>query len=121
MYAIRDNMMIETAQRLGVDVDLLRDARNRKIQELLCLAYRIKGNSADIRKSPALEIVEELKKAGIKNFVSYDPFVNVSAVNQVGSIEKAMDGTDCAIIATDHAIFGRCKYISLQYLGTSRV
>ncbi len=50
-----------------------------------------------------------LRKAGIKNFVTYDPFAKVNSVNQV-SMKNAMSGTDCAIIATDHTIFVALKW-----------
>lgn len=128
-----DYMLIETAEKLGVDVPLLRDTRslnefmpkytvNKMISALAekdkdpadskiaVLGLSYKGNSADIRNSPALEVVEEIKRAGIKNFVTYDPFVNVNGVNQIGSIENAIDGADCAIIATDHTAFGALKW-----------
>lgn len=128
-----DYMLIETAEELGVDADLLHSTRDlnesmpkftvdkmiNALKEkgkdpgssrIAVLGLSYKGNSADLRNSPALEVVEELRKAGIKNFVTYDPFAKVSAVNQVTSLDDAISGTDCAVIATDHTIFGTLKW-----------
>lgn len=128
-----DYMLIETAEKLGVDVDLLNNTRcinesmpkftvdkminalkekgkDPEDSRIAVLGLSYKGNSADMRNSPALEVVQEIKKAGITNFVTYDPFVEVGAVNQVISLDYAMSGTDCAIIATDHTIFRTLKW-----------
>lgn len=128
-----DYMMIETSERLGVDAGLLHNTRSLnesmpkftvdkmlgalkekgkdpKDSKIVVLGLSYKGNSADIRNSPALEVVNELKKAGIETFVSYDPFVKVKGVNQVESIEEVMNAFGCAIIATDHTIFGTLKW-----------
>ena len=128
-----DYMMIETAEKHGIDVGLLRDTRiineympkftvdkmigalkeNAKEiskSRIAVLGLSYKGNSADIRNSPALEVIRELREAGITNFVSYDPFVKLNGVNQVGSLENVMNGTDCVIIATDHTDFTTLTY-----------
>lgn len=58
------------------------------------------------------EAAEQVRNNGaeIEDFVSYDPFVKVDGVNQVESLKKLMDGADCAIIATDHAIFSAMDF-----------
>lgn len=64
---------------------------------LLGLAY--KKNVADLRESPALEIVDLLKKAGAKVRV-YDPFV-VEKSN-VKNLAEALKGAAAIMLATDH-------------------
>ncbi|MBI2598412.1 MAG: nucleotide sugar dehydrogenase, partial [Candidatus Diapherotrites archaeon] len=67
---------------------------------VLGLAY--KKEVDDLRESPALKIISLLKekKAVVKSF---DPF----AANQstCKSIEEAVNGSDCIILATDHKAF----------------
>lgn len=67
---------------------------------VLGLAY--KANVDDTRESPSLKIVELLKQ---KNAVvkTFDPFVlNKSNCD---SVESAVFGSDCVIIATNHDLF----------------
>jgi nucleotide sugar dehydrogenase len=124
------NMLIEVAERLGIDVSLLKAARtlndfmpeytvNLVIKALneghiklsdakisiLGLSY--KKDSKDTRNSPALRIIELLKEKGINNITTYDPLVKmeIEGVAMVGTLNKAINGKDCIIIATDHEMF----------------
>jgi UDP-N-acetyl-D-glucosamine dehydrogenase len=67
-----------------------------------------KRNVDDIRESPALDIIELLKRRGAT--VTYtDPFVPVLRHGPVDltsiSLEQAATGADCAVIVTDHGDF----------------
>ncbi len=124
------SMLIEVAERLGIDISLLKAARavnnfmpehtvNLVIKALdeehieaseakisvLGLSY--KKDSKDTRNSPALRIVELLKKRGINNITAYDPFVEIKIdeVDVVDTLDEAINGKDCIIIATDHEVF----------------
>ena len=90
--------------------DALNSARksvNGAYVHVLGVAY--KRDIADMRESPALDVIELLKRKGAK--VSYtDPYVPVlhhGPVNMSSiSIEDALKaGADCAVIITDHATF----------------
>ena len=90
--------------------DALNSARksvNGAYVHVLGVAY--KRDIDDMRESPALDVIELLKRKGAK--VSYtDPYVPVlhhGPVNMSSiSIEDALKaGADCAVIITDHATF----------------
>lgn len=90
--------------------DALNSARksvNGAYVHVLGVAY--KRDIDDMRESPALDVIELLKRKGAR--VSYtDPYVPVlhhGPVNMSSiSIEDALKaGADCAVIVTDHATF----------------
>ena len=67
---------------------------------LLGLSY--KRDISDTRESPALEIERELreKSASVRTF---DPYV--SHLSSAETLEEALQGADCVVIATDHTQF----------------
>jgi len=90
--------------------DALNSARksvNGAYVHVLGVAY--KRDIDDMRESPALDVIELLKRKGAR--VSYtDPYVPVLHHGPVNlssiSIEDALKaGADCAVIITDHATF----------------
>ena len=74
---------------------------------VLGLAY--KGNVDDIRESPALHILELLKRAGLRCGV-YDPHVKKSPV-ELQSIEECLRDADCLLVLTAHDEF---KYLNAR-------
>ena len=69
------------------------------------LAFR--GNIADSRGSPTYEIVKLLLHMGVKvvvhdPYISFDSTLNSLGVTLTGSIEKAVEGCNVIIVATDH-------------------
>lgn len=117
--------LIERAKRSGFDhkflkiareinnqmplytVELLQDALNELEKPLkgttvavLGLAY--KANIADLRESPALKIIEALKKHGAK-LVTFDP--HVMERSTAPSLERALHEAEAIIVATDHQEF----------------
>lgn len=76
-----------------------RTLRGSKIA-LLGVAY--KKNIGDMRESPALVILEDLKRQGADVAV-YDPYV--PQLSTTASLREALAGKDGAIIATDHDEF----------------
>ncbi|SEA76698.1 UDP-N-acetyl-D-mannosaminuronic acid dehydrogenase [Thalassobacillus cyri] len=68
----------------------------------LGLAY--KGNVDDLRESPAITIVEKLaEQFEVK---CHDPFVKEDMTHlKLHSLEEALDGSDIALILTDHNVF----------------
>lgn len=67
---------------------------------VLGLAY--KPDVPDTRKSPALEILELLKRAGADT-VAFDPWVK--AKSTVGSLDQALANADVVLLATHHSLF----------------
>lgn len=67
------------------------------------LAY--KGNIDDIRESPAIKIVEQLKFEGY-NVATYDPYVKQEQVDfNLSSYNDALKDADIMVILTDHNEF----------------
>ncbi|MFA4907189.1 MAG: nucleotide sugar dehydrogenase [archaeon] len=67
---------------------------------VLGVAY--KRNVDDFRESPSFEIISELKRRGAEVRV-FDPFI--SPHSTVPSLESALEGADCIVLATDHDSF----------------
>jgi UDP-N-acetyl-D-glucosamine dehydrogenase len=75
---------------------------------ILILGVAYKKDIDDVRESPALAIIEKLKKkGGVVSF--HDPFVNEIRLDGDGegltSVElspEAVSGADCVVIVTDH-------------------
>jgi len=127
-------MATESMRKNGVDASLIEEAR--KINEsmphytvekavnalhsidkdisdskiaVLGLAY--KGGSCDMRNSPSIEIIEELKKLGPSEITVYDPGIrNYNGISGTENLEQAIEGCDCIIIATDHPQFRELEF-----------
>jgi len=67
---------------------------------LLGLSY--KADVDDVRESPALEILR-LLSAKNKSLKAFDPFV--PGKSNVRSLEEAVQGADCVLLATNHRSF----------------
>lgn len=74
---------------------------------VLILGVTYKPGVKDLRESPALDIIEELKKAKVK--VSYfDPFIPCLKINGINLKNVSLDGEnvrkyDCVVIVTNHS------------------
>jgi UDP-N-acetyl-D-mannosaminuronic acid dehydrogenase len=62
-----------------------------------------KGNVDDVRESPAMDIYGELKAAGAKEVVAYDPHVKKDWVEQ--DIKVAVENSSLVLVLTDHNEF----------------
>lgn len=74
---------------------------------ILVVGVTYKRDVKDLRKSPALDIIEVLKDKGI-GVSYYDPLIpylkfNNISLKRVGLTGKNLKTFDCAIIATDHS------------------
>ncbi len=119
--------LIEPALKNGYDAKLIRDARklnegmplhavelaekmlgSLEGKKIAVLGLSFKGNTDDIRETPAKEICDALKKKGAQVHV-HDPFVPKDRQEEFGTVEadpySALVDADCLIIAADHAKF----------------
>jgi UDP-N-acetyl-D-glucosamine dehydrogenase len=75
--------------------------------EILMLGVAYKRNVSDVRESPALNIIEELKKLGavVRYHDPHVPYLNVDSISMKGVplTEKVLKAHDLVIIVTDHA------------------
>jgi UDP-N-acetyl-D-glucosamine dehydrogenase len=100
--AMPEYVVERTAEALNSQKKALNGAR----VHVFGVAYKRDVN--DMRESPALDIMELLKKRGA--MVSYtDPYVPVleHGTLQLQSVPEAQaaDGADCALVVTDHKVF----------------
>ena len=82
-------------------VEKLLAKHNGKKITVFGLTY--KGNVDDIRESPAMDIYEMLNAKSEYEVVAYDPHVKLGFVEK--DLEKALDGSDLALIVSDHNEF----------------
>ena len=92
-------------ERIGEALNTRKKAINGSRVHLFGIAY--KKDVSDMRESPALDILQLLHRRGAE--LSYtDPYVPTlkeGSVSLRSIAEEAVDGIDCAVIATDHTAF----------------
>jgi UDP-N-acetyl-D-glucosamine dehydrogenase len=85
------------------------DGKPLKGSRIVVLGVAYKKNIADLRESPALDIVHMLMQKGAE--VSYhDPFVpsfsyDGIALTCTDNLQEALSQSDCVVIATDHSSY----------------
>lgn len=67
------------------------------------LGAAFKGNVDDIRESPALEVAQLLREAGV-GVRQHDPLVRHQKELSIG-IDDCLQGADAVVLLTDHAVF----------------
>jgi UDP-N-acetyl-D-glucosamine dehydrogenase len=102
---VNGSMPEYVVERIGEALNTKRKAINGARIHLFGIAY--KKDVSDMRESPALDILQLLHRRGAE--LSYtDPHVpslQEGAVCLQSIAEDAVDGIDCAVIATDHKTF----------------
>ena len=90
--------------------DRLNDAGKAvKGSQILVLGVAYKRDVSDMRESPALDIIHLLQEKGaVVNY--HDPHVPTfshdgMAMTSVTDLHAALDGADCVVITTDHALY----------------
>ncbi len=87
---------------------------NRSRIAVLGVAY--KQDTDDATNSPAEVIIRELVSLGA-SVVVFDPYCNESfGAEKMKNVAEAFDGSDCVIIATDHAVFKKLELKKLKTL-----
>jgi len=116
---------INKAREKGIEVRLIKTAReiNESMPEhvvelaenaleksgktpadskIAILGYAYKGDTSDIRGTPAERIVSELKSLGFKISI-HDPYVNYSNGTKIDrDMDSVVTDSDCVVIVTDH-------------------
>ena len=77
-----------------------------------------KGDIADERESPAIEIMRLLEEAGV-DLAVYDPYI--PSKSTVKSIDEALDHADSILIATSHSEFRKLRAKTLSDRGVKIV
>jgi UDP-N-acetyl-D-glucosamine dehydrogenase len=109
-------------QRVADGLNAARKPVNGSRIHLFGVAY--KRDVGDVRESPALDILELLTHRGA--IVSYtDPFVptlsyGTQKLQHVPFDSAVSAGCDCAVIATDHAVFDYSRIAALPLVVDTR-
>ncbi|WP_279279097.1 nucleotide sugar dehydrogenase [Senegalia massiliensis] len=124
--AVDPYFIIEKAPELANIISLARETNNSmpkyvvsKVEELLpkndskvsVFGITYKGNTDDLRESPAIEIVDILKNKGI-NVVLHDPHVKDTELTLLDR-EEAVEDSDMILILSDHNEFKDINYKEL--------
>lgn len=103
---INDNMPQHTVDL--VIAALRQSGKSVAESKVAILGLSYKENLADLRWSPAIDIVRQLKAAGA-TLALHDPLLSDEVVQQFGlpnlSLEEAVQDSDCLVITTAHKIF----------------
>lgn len=94
--------------------------RSVKGSRVLVLGVTYKRDIADVRESPALEILRLLLERGA-DLAFHDPFVEGVMLGEcrlesVGLDEAALSNAHCVLIATDHSAFDYARVVELAPL-----
>lgn len=96
-----DGMPAYTAQ---LTADLLA-AENVQAPKVAVLGLAFKGNIDDMRESPSLDVVEQMKAKGL-NVVAYDPHIKTNNIaEQTQSLDEALKDASAIVILTSHDSF----------------
>lgn len=93
-------------------------AKSKKMStsKIVVLGTAYKGEVDDARDSPAKSIIEELVKNGA-NIAVFDPYCKESYGQKMAkTIEEAVTGADCIIVATDHKLFATLDLVQIRKL-----
>lgn len=96
-----DGMPGYTAQ---LTADILQ-AKGINHPKVAALGLAFKGNIDDMRESPSVDVVNEMKNRQL-NVVAYDPHIKTNNIDvQTQNAEEAFDGASAIIILTSHEEF----------------
>lgn len=113
---INNEMPEYTVKRLMDAFDESGKNVSESVIAVLGVAY--KGGVDDLRESPALKIIPRLEETGASIRI-FDPYVPEKSTT--GSIDSAVDGSDCVLVLTDHPEFKNIDPAAFKNKGVSIV
>ncbi|MHA1713887.1 MAG: nucleotide sugar dehydrogenase [Candidatus Ranarchaeia archaeon] len=135
-------ILIDASRKVGYEPKLVREARKINEQMPLLVAEKIlrfcnskgkklsavkifiigfafkgKPETADMRFSPTLDLLEALRKAGIRRIYGYDPVVPSREIKKLRvmacSLKQGFKNADCAVIMNDHESYAHIAILPL--------
>lgn len=97
--------------------EILKDIR-QPLVTLLGLTY--KENVDDMRESPSLVVMNELKHKGYR-VKAYDPYIAPSTTDNAGTIAEAVTGSDCLVLLTSHDQFRNLDFTPIKELFRTKI
>ena len=113
---VNEHMPSYVAQKMDL---FLREKGKDKGSKLFIVGFAFKGRpeTSDMRDSPTLDLVSELKKFGYTNVCGYDPVVPKSEVEQLGvsfeEVENGFTNADAVIIMNNHISYAKFDIYAL--------
>jgi len=103
--AVNDSMPIHMANlalhglaELGIDPSAAKVA---------ILGYAFLEDSDDTRNTPAVPLIEELRRRGVREIAIHDPFVRAEELPDVErDLGVVIAGSDCLCVVTKHSVYG---------------
>lgn len=84
---------------------VLAKAKKFKRPTIACLGLAFKADVDDLRESPSVEIVRDLKKHDIADLLVCEPNIRSHAEFELVSLKDALDRADIVLILVDHKPF----------------
>lgn len=84
---------------------VLAKAKKFKRPTIACLGLAFKADVDDLRESPSVEIVRDLKKHDIADLLVCEPNIHSHAEFELVSLKDALDRADIVLILVDHKPF----------------
>lgn len=96
----------------GMIEELVKDV-SEPVITLLGLTY--KENVDDLRESPSLIVMNELKAKGYRIKV-YDPYLKAYIEGKAETLQEAVSGSDCLVVLTNHREFQHINFEQIKDL-----
>ncbi len=133
------HFLIKTAERLGIDLKLIKAARERnstmpehivhkleralrergkniKKAKIAILGLAYKGNTDDLRETPAKPIIKKLLSLGAEVF-SHDPYAKHDFGGKFSNnLEEAVKNADAVVVVTDHSEYKKLDLKKIRQL-----
>lgn len=87
-----------------------RKAERFKDPKIACLGLAYKPDVDDLRESPAVEITEQLLKAGIGEVYGVEPFISEHPEIPLRDLQSGVEDADIVILLVGHRQFGRMPH-----------
>ena len=82
---------------------------------IAALGLAFKGETGDLRESPALRVVDRLVKNGA-NVIAYDPYTIHNEIAAAKSWKDAVTNADACVVLTEHNEFKKIKLEEMRSL-----
>lgn len=113
---VNEYMPVHAVKRVGGELERLGKKLYGSSVLVLGFAFKGKPETSDLRDSPTLDIVRELKSRGV-NILGHDPLVTNEEIEALGvevcDIEAGFAAADAVIIMLNHPVYEEMNIASL--------
>jgi UDP-N-acetyl-D-mannosaminuronic acid dehydrogenase len=96
--------------------EIIRTARASGVSRIGCLGLAYKADVDDLRESPSLEIVRELRQQGCFEVFACEPYVPATRFHEfpLTELDEILDRCEMLVLLTDHSQFRNLSYEVLK-------